>query len=100
LREKNAVKREQANDYFKIRAMLPAGFPDKDDVVSNIFEALLNGSLRREDVRARVGQFIAAHNRDARKYCVGKYGLRSLDAPIFADGATTRGDTITRGLWD
>jgi hypothetical protein len=84
LREKNAVKREQANDYQKILAMLPANFPDKDDVVSDIFEAMLNGSLKREDVRARVGQFIAAHNRDANKYGVGKYGLRSLDAPIFS----------------
>jgi hypothetical protein len=99
-RLKNEAKREEANDYFKIRSMLPANFPDKDDVVSDIFEALLGGSLRREDIRARVGQFIAAHNRDANKYGVGKYGLRSLDAPIFADNSASLLDTVSRGPWD
>jgi hypothetical protein len=39
-----ASMRDQSNDYHKIRAMLPANFPDKDDVISDIFEALLNGS--------------------------------------------------------
>jgi hypothetical protein len=29
--------------------MLPANFPGRDDVVSNIFEAMLDGSLRREE---------------------------------------------------
>jgi hypothetical protein len=36
-RIKNDAVRTQNNDYFKIRAMLPANFPDRDDVVSNIF---------------------------------------------------------------
>jgi hypothetical protein len=99
-RKQNAATREATNDYHSIRSMLPANFPDKDDVVSDIFEALLDGSLRREDVRARMGQFIAAHNRDARKYCVGKYGLRSIDAPVFSDSRTSFLDTISRGLWD
>jgi hypothetical protein len=43
--------------------MLPANFPGKDDVVSDIFEALLDGSLRREDVGARVSHYVAAYNR-------------------------------------
>jgi hypothetical protein len=43
LRVKNAAKREESNDYFKILAMLPANFPDRDDVVGDIFEALLDG---------------------------------------------------------
>jgi hypothetical protein len=34
--------------------MLSAGFPDKDDVVGAIFEDLLTGSLKPEEVRARV----------------------------------------------
>ena len=37
-RRRSAEKRDQANDYYQIRSMLPATFPDKDDVVSAIFE--------------------------------------------------------------
>jgi hypothetical protein len=99
-RKQNAVKREEINDYYKIRAMLPPNFPDKDDVVSNIFEALLNGSLKRDQVQVHVQLFVAAHNRDANRHGVGKYGLRSLDAPLFAEGAMSLADTISRGLWD
>jgi len=51
-------------------------------------------------VRAHIQQFIAAYNRDANKHGTGKYGLRSLDARLYDDGATTLGDTISRGLWD
>lgn len=46
-----AARRQEANDYQTIRAMLPAGFPDRDDVVSRIFERHEDGSLKREDVR-------------------------------------------------
>ncbi len=101
-RKRNTGKRDEINDYHAIRAMLPAAFRDKDDVVSAIFEDLLIGSLRREDVKERVRTYIAAHNRMyPTKY--GKFGDRplvSLDARLFEDGATTLGDTITRGLWD
>ena len=37
-RRLNAAKREEANDYHSIRSMLPANFPNKDDLVSAIFE--------------------------------------------------------------
>jgi hypothetical protein len=59
-------------------------------------------SLRREDVRARVKQFIAAHNRMyPTKYAkFGDSPLVSLDEVLFEDGSTTRGDTVSRGLWD
>lgn len=101
-RLRNEAKREETNDYYKIRLMLPANFPDKDDVVSDIFEALVNGSLRRQDVQARVRHFITAQNRMfPTKYA--KFGgspLVSLDEVLFEDGSTTRGDTITRGFWD
>jgi hypothetical protein len=101
-RKLNATKKEEANDYYKIRAMLPSGFPDKDDVVSDIFEALLDGSLRREDVKARVSNYVTAHNRMfPTKYAkFGDSPLVSLDQALFDDGSTTRGDTISRGLWD
>jgi hypothetical protein len=101
-RKQNAAKKEEANDYYKIRAMLPAGFPDKDDVISDIFEALLDGSLRREDVKARVSSYVSAHNRRfPTKYAkFGNSPLVSLDEVLFEDGTATRGDTISRGLWD
>lgn len=97
----NAI-REQRNDFSKIRAMLPTGFPDKDDVVSDIFEAMLNGSLKREDVRARVQTYITAHNRMfPTKYAkFGDSPLLSLDQVLFEDGSLTRSDTVSRGLWD
>jgi hypothetical protein len=101
-RIRNEAIREERNDYQKIRAMLPAGFPDKDDVVRDIFEALLDGSLRREDVKARVCSYVAAHNRmyptKYRKF--GGSPLVSLDEVLFDDGTATRGDTVSRGLWD
>jgi hypothetical protein len=80
--------RQETNDYHRIRAMLPTNFPDKDDVVSNIFEALLNGSLKREDVRARVKRYIADHNRMfPTKYATfAGRPLVSLDARLFDDG--------------
>jgi hypothetical protein len=102
LRVRNQAVRAENNDYFNIRAMLPANFPGRDDVVSNIFEALLEGSLRREDVRARVQTYIAAHNRMfPTKYAkFGDSPLVSLDEVMFEDGSTTRGDNVSRGLWD
>jgi hypothetical protein len=36
-RRQNAARREEVNDYYKILAMLPANFPDKDDVVGDIY---------------------------------------------------------------
>jgi hypothetical protein len=99
---RNDAIREENNDYYKILAMLPAGFPGKDDVVSDIFEALLNGSLRREDVRSRVRSYVVAHNRmfPTKFAKFGDRPLVSLDDVLFDGGTTTRGDTISRGLWD
>jgi hypothetical protein len=66
-RIRNVAAREEANDYYKIRAMLPAGLPDKDDVVSAVFEDLLTGALKREDLKARLQSYIVAHNRMFRR---------------------------------
>jgi hypothetical protein len=96
------IARAQNSDFYKIREMLPANFPDRDDVVSNIFEALLNGSLQRDQVTNRVREFVAMHNREF-STAYPKFGgklLYSLDAPIFEDGTTTRGDTVSCGFWD
>jgi hypothetical protein len=101
-RERNAQKREDANDYHKILAMLPAGFPHKDDVVSAIFEDFLTKKLKRDDVRARVASYITAYNRTyPTKFAkFGDSPLVSLDEVMFEDGSTTRGDTVSRTLWD
>jgi hypothetical protein len=97
-----AAVREQNNDYYRIRSMLPAAFPGRDDVVSSIFEDLLSGKLQRKDVKTRIQSYMTAHNRlFPTKYA--KFGnalLVSLDEVMFEDGATTRGDTVSRGLWD
>jgi hypothetical protein len=94
--------RDETNDYRKIHAMLPPGFPDRDDVVSAVFEDLLTGALKREDVKARLQSYIVAHNRMyPTKFA--KFGdslLISLDEVMFEDGSMTRGDTVGRGLWD
>jgi hypothetical protein len=94
--------RSEANDYHTIRAMVPANLPDKDDVISRIFEDLLSGALRRDGVRSRVNSYIKEHNRmfptQYRKF--GDSPLLSLDEVLFDDGSATRGDTVSRGLWD
>ncbi len=80
--------------------MLPANFPDKDDVKGAIFEDLLTGALKRENVEAHVQTYIAAHNRmyPTNYARFGGSRLVSLDEKLFEDGSITRGDTITRGL--
>jgi hypothetical protein len=102
LEERTRIIRDQNNDYRKILAMLPPNFPDKDDVISDIFEALSNGSLQRTDVGARVKHYVTAHYRlfptNFAKF--GDARLVSLDEVLFEDGSTTRGDTVSRGLWD
>ncbi|MFK4522164.1 hypothetical protein ABIF90_000145 [Bradyrhizobium japonicum] len=62
-RVQSEARREEANDYEKILSLFPASFPGREDAAQDVFVALLDKSLRREDVRARVKQFIAGHNR-------------------------------------
>ncbi len=101
-RIRTSAARNEMNDYHAIRAMLPASFPGRDDVVSNIFEDILSGSLKREDVKARVQAYVAAHNQmfPTRFAKFGDSPLVSLDEVMFDQGSATRGDTVTRGLWD
>jgi hypothetical protein len=53
-------------------------------------------------VRPRVKLYIAEFNKlYPTKYAkFGRSQLLSLDEALFDDGATTLGDTISRGLWD
>jgi hypothetical protein len=101
-RAQTATRRNEANDYQKILAMFPANFPGRDDAAHDLFVAVFEKSLKREDVQAHVKQFITAHNRMFPTDYATFAGRRllSLDARLFEDGATTLGDTISRGLWD
>jgi hypothetical protein len=82
--------------------MIPEQNPHRDDIVARIFEDLLSGSLKREEVPARVKVYIAELNKlYPTKYA--KFGnslLLSLDEVLFEDGSMTRGDTVTSGFWD
>jgi hypothetical protein len=101
-RVRNHTIREQNNDHYKIRDMIPENNPHRGDIVARIFEDLLSGSLNRDAVRSRANLYIAEFNRMfPTKYA--KFGgsqLVSLDEVLFVDGSTTRGDTVSRGLWD
>jgi hypothetical protein len=94
--------REEANDYHRILALFPTNFPGRDDAAHDLFVAVFERSLKREDVRARVKHCLAAHNRMfPTKYA--KFAGRplvSLDAQLFNEGTMPLGDTISRGLWD
>ncbi|MDF0495369.1 hypothetical protein [Bradyrhizobium yuanmingense] len=97
-----AVRREEANDYLSIRALIPAHIADPDEIVSCIIEDILTGALQRSDVHQRVRWFVSEREKQfPTKY--RKFGdslLLSLDEALFDDGSGTRGDTVSRGLWD
>jgi hypothetical protein len=101
-RVRTASVRGDNNDYFEILAMIPESNPHRRDIVARIFEDLLSGSLNRENLRSRVRDYIAEYNHlfptQYRKF--GNGLLVSLDEVLFEGGTATRGDTITRGLWD
>jgi hypothetical protein len=72
--------------------MIPESNPHRDDIVARIFEDLLMGSLKREEVPARVKIYIAELNKlYPTKYVKFRNSpLVSLDEVLFDDGTTTR----------
>lgn len=70
--------------------------------MARIFEDLLTGSLKREEVRDRVKVYVTEFNKlFPTKYAkFGNSPLVSLDEVMFEDGTATRGDNVSRGLWD
>jgi hypothetical protein len=82
--------------------LIPESNPHRDDIVARIFEDLLGDTLKREEVPIRIKVYVAELNKlYPTKYA--KFGgarLVSLDEMLFEDGSTTRGDTVSRGLWD
>ncbi|WP_334366942.1 MULTISPECIES: hypothetical protein [unclassified Bradyrhizobium] len=89
-------------DYQIIQAMVPENFPDRDVVVNDVIVSLLEGRLDRNQISAKIYYYIRAQNlafpTKYRKF--GNSPLESLDEVLFEDGTATRGDTVSRGLWD
>jgi hypothetical protein len=98
----NAAVRDDNNEYYVIRNMIPQNNPHRDDIVARIFEDMLCGTLKREEVPARIQTYVSELNKlYPTKYAkFGNSSLVSLDEMMFEDGSTTRGDTVCRGLWD
>jgi hypothetical protein len=94
--------RDSNNDYYKIRDMIPERNPHRDDIVARIFEDILNSSLRREDVPSRIDHYVSEMNRlyPTKFAKFGDSPLVSLDEVMFDEGTATRGDTVSRSLWD
>jgi hypothetical protein len=101
---RTATVRSETNDYCRIIGMVPAHLPSdiRDDIAQSIMLALLEGWLRRDQVSIRVRGFVTGHNRmfPTKFAKFGDSPLVSLDEVMFEDGSTTRGDTVSRGLWD
>jgi hypothetical protein len=98
----SATVRDDNNEYYKIRGMIPEGNPHRDDIVARIFEDMLSGALMREEVPVRVKVYIAEFNRlFPTKYAkFGNSPLVSLDEVLFEHGTATRGENAFRSLWD
>lgn len=96
------IVRGQNDDFHKILSMLPRQLANRDEVAGSIFLALSEGTLQRDQVRLRLSEFIRAQNAmfpiNYAKF--GNSPLLSLDEMLFDDGTATRGDTVSRGLWD
>jgi hypothetical protein len=100
-----AKSEQDARDYFAIQAMVPAWVPrqNKFDVVNSVAEDFWGGRIDRDGLRARVAHYVNDINNNLHPVKFAKFGdspLVSLDEALFVDGSTTRGDTISRGLWD
>jgi hypothetical protein len=81
-----------------IRAAVPMYLPrdHRDDVIQNIWLAVIERRLNWSEIASRAREFIRAEYRTSHN----AWGPRSLDVPIWIDGNTTLLDTLTRGLWD
>jgi hypothetical protein len=82
--------------------MIPKSNPHRGDIIARIFEDILTGALDRKDVPFRAKFYIAEFNKlYPMKYAkFGDSQLLSLDDVMFEDGAATKGDTVSHGLWD
>jgi hypothetical protein len=95
---------QDAKDYFAVQAMIPRWFSEQDkfDVVNDVMAELAAGEITRDQLQERVRFYMKqAGKMFAPKYSrFGNSPLVSLDEVLFDDRTTTRGDTVSRGLWD
>ncbi|QOZ52949.1 hypothetical protein XH90_17435 [Bradyrhizobium sp. CCBAU 53338] len=89
-------------DAHVIPGLIPDGFPGKDDVVQSIFVELIEGRLDRGQLKQHIRWFLKDYDRQhPGKFAkFGNSPLVSLDEAMFDDGHGTRGDYVTRSLWD
>jgi hypothetical protein len=98
------ITRAGTNDFHQIVGMVPRHLPPdaRDDIAQTIMMALLEGRLQRDQIAAHIRTFVQDRNRmfPPKFAKFGDASLVSLDEVMFEDGSTTRGDTVSRGLWD
>jgi hypothetical protein len=96
-----AILRDACDVMDEIEAAVPRHLPRdlRDDVVQNIWLAVTERSLKREDIPKRTHEFIRAEYKNNHN----AWGPRSLDVPLWIDSNTTLLDTLasgSSGLWD
>jgi hypothetical protein len=84
-----------------IRAAIPRHLPPdlRDDAIQNIWMAVLEGRLKRSEIRVRAHEFGRAEYKSSHN----PWGPRSLDVPLWIDSNATLLDTLasgSSGLWD
>lgn len=86
-----------------IDAVVPTNLPPdmRSDVINDIWVAAKDGKITADGLAACVSHFTASYNKMfPTKYAkFGNAPLVSLDATLYEDGTTTRGDTVSEGLW-
>jgi hypothetical protein len=82
----------------RINAVVPRGLPkdQRDDIISDMVEAVLSGRVKLNAIAQSVGQFV----RTSYRMDHNKFGPLSLDMPAFKEGETPLIETVSRGLWE
>ena len=78
--------------YAAAKAVVPVGIPKdvRDDIISMICLAVLEGEIKIDDVPRLSREFTNRHYRQ-----FSKFNTVSLDAPIWSDSGKTLHDTLT-----
>lgn len=89
--------RQRENEFRAISAMVPRWMApaDREDVAQSVIMALLDKSLRRDQIADRIRLLVAQFNRGQK---FGGNRILSLDVSPFDDGAA-RIERVSSGLW-
>jgi hypothetical protein len=73
----------------------------REEIISDMVEAIYEGTLRVEDAKSRIKEFMTTRNRRERYSVTNRWGNISLDAPAFEDGSGSKYDIIREDqkLW-